>query len=146
LNTPENKTSRFGDTAFVAGLAIVSILIPAFLIKIYWFSGFKPSSLLQIIAGSIIAVIVIALFSFNIHTSFLRPWMHQRKNGSLDDYHFVSGAPGLGSILVPIVAILLPNYSWIGIILLALYLLDTGGIHIAAFTFIWDCLSTKKEA
>lgn len=145
MNAQENNTSRIFDTVFVACLTIVAVAIPVFLVKRYWFSSFSPSSTWQIVAGGIIAALVILLFSYNIYTSFLRPWIHQRRFGSLDDYQYVSGAPGLGSLLVPVAALLLPNFTWIGVVLLAIYLLDTGGIHIAAAVFLRDCCSSQTK-
>lgn len=145
MNAQENNTMSVSDGVFVACLTLAAVAIPGFLIKRYWFSTFSPSSPWQTAAGGIIAALLILLFSFNIYTSFLRPWMHQQKFGSLDDYQYVSGAPGLGSLLVPVVALLLPSYAWIGVTLLAIYLMDTGGIHIAAFFFLRDCFSSKTK-
>jgi hypothetical protein len=37
---------------------------------------------------------------FNLYLSFIRPWLYRWKHQSMEGYRFISGIPGIGTILV----------------------------------------------
>jgi hypothetical protein len=136
------------DMLFIGGLTIAAILIPVFVTWLHFFNRMVVDhSPLQWIVTALVAALALFFIGFNLYTSFIRPWMYKRAHGDYNGYQYVSGAPALGSILVCISAVLLPSAPWVGGLLLALYLIDPGGIHFAAFAILRDCFTdTQKNA
>jgi hypothetical protein len=75
--------------------------------------------------GFMFAALVLALFNF--HLSFIRPYLYQKKHNGMDGYHFVSGLPIIGNILIIIG--LFFGFGGIGsaVIGILAFALDTGG-------------------
>jgi hypothetical protein len=138
----------FSDMLFVGGLTIVAVLIPIFVARVHFFNSLAVDrSPIQWIVAILVALLGVFFVGFNLYTSFLRPWMYRRTHGDYNGYQYVSGAPALGSILIAIAALFLPSAPWIGGLLLALYFIDPGGIHVAAFFILRDCFTdTEKNA
>lgn len=136
------------DILFIGALCIVAVLIP---VLVGWLhfgdSGAVGRSPSQLTFAILVTLMAMLLVGFNLYTSFLRPWMYRRAHGDYTGYQYVSGAPALGSILIAIAAFFLPSASWIGGALLTLYLMDPGGIHVAAFAMLRECFTdTGKNA
>ena len=148
MDTREKSCFTLPDMLFIGGLSIVAILIPVFVGWLHFGDrvvvGRSPFQLIVAIPVTLMAMLLVG---FNLYTSFLRPWMYRRAHGDYTRYQYVSGAPALGSILIAIAAFFLPSASWVGGALLALYLMDPGGIHVAAFAMLRECFTdTEKNA
>ena len=147
----DNSTKQYralvGDFLFVLGLSTFALLIPCFIIWKHLMGELSAElewQSLSSIVGLVLAAFAAFLVFFNLYTSFLRAWLHKRKHGNYDNFQNVSGAPALGSILIFVAALFLPACMPVGIILLVLYLLDMGGIHVAALMFFSDLLPSDK--
>ncbi|MBX3739598.1 MAG: hypothetical protein KF712_01300 [Akkermansiaceae bacterium] len=136
----------FSDTLFVSGLSAVGILIPCLVVRLHFFQSaavdLSPLRWLIALPATLLALLFVG---FNLHTTFLRPWLYRRSHGDHNGYRHVSGAPGGGSLMIAIAALFLPNAPLIGGALLALYLLDPGGIHIAACMMLRECLTDMRK-
>lgn len=146
MNAEESNRLSLADLAFVGGLTVASVLFPGVVVRLHIFDHGSPEqSPFQLAVGILLTLLAVLLVGFNLYTSFLRPWMYRRSHGDYEGYQHVSGAPLLGSILIGIAAFFLPASIWIGVALLALYILDPGGLLVAAIVFIRDCVSPKTN-
>jgi hypothetical protein len=93
--------------------------------------------------GTTFGIALFALGTFisglNFFLSFLRYPLHRYRGGTRENYHWISGFPAIGSLLLWISAYLLagiPALMWIA---LAISLFDTGGLHwfAAAMLYAW---------
>jgi hypothetical protein len=146
MDARDKSNFSFSDMLFVGGLSIVAVLIPVFVARMHFCDRVEVDrSHFQLAVGILVALLAMFFVGFNLYTSFLRPWMYRRTHDDYNGYQYVSGAPALGSILVAIAALFLPSASWIGGVLLALYLIDPGGIHVAAFVMLRECFTDAKK-
>jgi hypothetical protein len=76
---------------------------------------------------------------FNFYLSFVRPVLFRWRYGSLEQYRFVSGVPGVGTILVVIGGLLGFGSVVTASVGLAAMLLDTG-------SSIWFLLATWNDS
>jgi hypothetical protein len=84
-----------------------------------------------------IAFLLLGAFivAVNLHTSFFRKLLHDRLHPG-QPYHFASGIPLFGSIILGIAWWLAPPGSFTSLIAPALILLDTGGPHWLIYAMI----------
>jgi hypothetical protein len=75
----------------------------------------------------------------NLYLSFVRPVLFCWRHGSLEQYRFVSGIPGVGTILVVVGGLLGFGSVATASVGLAAILLDTGGS-------IWFLLATWNDS
>lgn len=116
---------------------LVGVLIVVFLVvrKHIFLNPAGTTDLLSSIAGVwIIGLLLLAFASFlvcsNLYAGFFAPRNHRRKNGSMDDFKFVSGIPIVGSVLVLLSALLFPANRFLGVLFLILIVLDIVSILI----------------
>lgn len=146
MDTNEQSQLSGADLLFLVGLSVAAILIPGFILKIQCLGGGSTDqSPLQLVAGILVGLIAVLLVGLNLYASFIRPWLHQRAHGDLDDYRYVSGIPLVGSLLLGLAALFLPASLWIGVLLLILYFADPGGILLAAIVILRECISGKSN-
>ena len=130
------------DMLFIGGLTMVAVLIPGCVVWVHFFRGAAfGHPILQWIVAIPAALLAVICVGYNLHTSFIRPWLYRRSHGDLSGYQYVSGVPVLGSILIGIAALFFPCAPWIGGLLLVLYLMDPGGLHFAAFAMLRECFT-----
>lgn len=146
MEAEEKNRFSLADLAFVIGLAAVAVLIPIAIVRFHFLGhGLSEHSPIQLTVGILITLLATLFVGFNLYTSFWRPWRYRRSHGDYEGYQYVSGAPGLGSILIGLAAFFLPSSIWIGVVLLALYLMDPGGLLVAAAVIIRECFSPKTN-
>jgi len=78
--------------------------------------------------GTISGCIALAFAALNFWLSFLRPVLWRRRHGSMDDYRFVSGLPGIGTFFAILACIVGFGGAAPAILALVALTLDTGGI------------------
>jgi hypothetical protein len=78
--------------------------------------------------------------------SFLRPYVYRFHHGSFEGYKWVSGVPGLGSLLLALAAILLRDSTVWMIAALLIALIDTGGLHWFIGTQLWHEVIKPRRA
>lgn len=86
--------------------------------------------LILLILGALISTI-------NVYTSFIRYPLHRLRGRSAESFKFVSGYPLFGSLFLWIAAPFLWNNPALFWPIIALSLLDTGGIHWFAYVMLW---------
>jgi hypothetical protein len=146
MEAEEKNRLSLADLAFVIGLAAVAVLIPIAIVRLHFLGhGSSGHSPIQLTVGILITLLAAFFVGFNLYTSFWRPWRYRRSHGDYEGYQHVSGAPGLGSILIGLAALFLPSAIWIGVVLLTLYLMDPGGLLVAAAVIIRECFSPKTN-
>ncbi|MFM2197693.1 MAG: hypothetical protein RLZZ505_1125 [Verrucomicrobiota bacterium] len=146
MDARDKSSFTLSDMLFIGGLSIAAVLIPALVAWLHFVDRVVVDrSPFQLTVAILVTLLAMFLVGFNLYTSFLRPWMYRRAHGDYNGYQYVSGAPALGSILIAIAALFLPSASWIGGVLLALYLMDPGGIHVAAFAMLRECFTDTKK-
>ena len=71
-------------------------------------------------------ILAAAIGTLNFHLSFVRPRIFFKRHGSMDGYHFVSGIPGIGTLLVCLGGVL--GFGAVGsaIVGITVLVLDTG--------------------
>jgi hypothetical protein len=74
----------------------------------------------------------------NFYLSFVRPIVHRLLRRG--PYHFVSGIPLFGSLLLLVAYLVIPHGSPFRAAALFLALLDTGGIHWFGLTMLYHSL------
>ena len=145
-NSSDSNDYTLGDKLFVVGLLLIAILVPALIVKRHFLGPVSPFDWSPgIILGIVAALLALALDAYNLHMGYLRPWLHLRRHGNMNDYRHISGAPLLGAILVLFAALFLPASPMIGVCLLLLYLLDPAGFHVAAFVFLREMSDGRAE-
>ncbi|MDA8746529.1 hypothetical protein N9N28_18040 [Rubripirellula amarantea] len=77
-------------------LGITLCLLPVWLVV----TSFIATDRLYSTLSSLILAPALLIAVTNFHLSFLRPWLHKRRQGTMDNYKFVSGIPMVGTILV----------------------------------------------
>ena len=65
----------------------------------------------------------------NFYLSWLRYPLHRLRRRSKESYHFASGAPLVGSLLVALSVFGLRSITAVVPVAIALIVMDTGGIH-----------------
>lgn len=146
MEAEEKSRLSLADLAFVVGLAVVAVLIPIAIVRLHFLDhSSSEHSPIQLTTGILITLLAALFVGFNLYTSFWRPWRYRRSHGDFEDYQYVSGAPGLGSILIGLAALFLPSAIWIGVVLLALYIIDPGGLLVAAAVIIRECFSPNAD-
>jgi hypothetical protein len=85
-------------------------------------------------SGVVFMLLAAAVAVFNFWLSFVRPIVYRWRHGGMTGFKFVSGVPGIGTVLVAIAIPLSFGFVWIGILGLAVLLVDTGGLP----WFVWS--------
>lgn len=75
---------------------------------------------------------------FNLYLSFVRPWLYRWKHKSMEGYRFISGIPGVGTILVVVGILAEFQYMPSAIIGLVITIFDCGGLP-------WFLVCTWKQ-
>ena len=146
MNARDKSSFTLSDMLFMGGLSIVAVLIPVFVAWLHFFHRVEVDhSPFKLTVAILVALLAVLVVGFNLYTSFLRPWMYRRAHGDYSGYQYVSGAPGLGSILIAIAALFIPSASWIGGLLLFLYIIDPVGIHVAAYAMLRECFTDAQK-
>jgi hypothetical protein len=119
---------------FYAGIffAAVGIGIPAVVIA-HQFFGFDPMAFAGLgssryVVGWTLALLAGVIALLNICLTYVVPWLHEREHGDMEDYSNSSGLPIIGGFFVLFAGALLPASPAIGVLLLVVYLADTGGL------------------
>jgi membrane protease YdiL (CAAX protease family) len=120
------------DTIVMILFAVVALVVPAAVIMRHFF-GIDPLALLHIgwgrtVIGVIFALLATAVTGLNVFLTIIAPWSHHRRHGSMDDYSNISGLPLIGGFFIFCAGALLPSSISVGIFLLVIYTLDTGGL------------------
>lgn len=80
------------------------------------------------VIGVIFTLLATLVTALNFYLAVIAPWSYKRRHGSMDDYSFISGLPVIGGFFIFCAGALLPPSGAIGIYLLTLYGLDSGGL------------------
>lgn len=88
--------------------------------------------------GLALVLSALALGCFNFYLAFIRPRLHERKGGTLENYKFVSVIPAVGTLLQMAGLVIGFSHSAIGSLGLLAALIDAGGIP-------WFVASTWKD-
>lgn len=109
-----------------------ALAVPATIIARH-FLQIDPLALLRLdwgrtVAGSLFGLLATLTTALNFYLAVIAPWRHRSRHGNLDDYHSISGLPLIGGFFILGAAALLPASSLMGICLLLLYSLDSGGL------------------
>jgi len=142
----ENQKIGIGDFIFLTITLILVVGAPFVVIKNHITA--TPIENYSAIASYIgyTALILLALVVLtNLNLSIIRPWRHMRKHGSFDNYQNMSGIPGIGTIFVLVAALFLPPSLIFGVILIILFLADTGGLHFALYAIISEFFHAEKN-
>ncbi|OQX14045.1 MAG: hypothetical protein BWK76_15305 [Desulfobulbaceae bacterium A2] len=78
--------------------------------------------------GLVLVLMAFAIGLANIFWTFVRPWLHQRKHGSMESYRFVSGLPLVGTLLQIAGCVTAFGDTAVGLCAVLATLLDTGGL------------------
>ena len=81
----------------------------------------------------------------NFYLSFLRYPFHRLRGLSKESYHWVSGFPLVGSVLVALSLFRLHAFPFMLPLAFVLIAVDTGGIHWFAGTMIYHSVYAKKN-
>lgn len=84
----------------------------------------------------ILLVIGCFISLLNFYLSFVRYLIFRWRGGSANDYHWISGYPLVGSILVVLSLLLMPASFWLLWFGIVCAVLDTGGLHWFAGTML----------
>lgn len=103
---------------------------------------FENSSIITIL-GFVLFLLAAYIALNNIYLTIIRPRAFKNKYGSIENYQNISPIPIVGSYLLLLSIVLLPNNLFVGVICLALFVLDTGGAPWAAVT-IFRTIIRKK--
>lgn len=76
----------------------------------------------------IIGCFALLVGGLNFWLSFLRPFLWQRQHGSMEDYRFISGLPGIGTILAVAACLLAFGATVPALIALVVFVIDSGGL------------------
>lgn len=123
---PSPGPRRHKANLFRRGMGIAVCFAPAFLLIasiVSWArrQGGGSASLGFAVVGLLFGVL-------NSYLSVVRPWLYQRRRGSMECYQFISGLPLLGTLFVAVAGVLgfgeLPT-ALVGLVALVL---DTGGL------------------
>jgi uncharacterized membrane-anchored protein len=89
----------------------------------------------------LIAIVLCSIGAFisglNFYLSFIRYPLHRLRGRSRAEFHWVSGFPVIGSLLLWICAVRLTAWPILMWAALAISLLDTGGLHWFAFVILF---------
>ena len=88
--------------------------------------------------GGVLVTIAILIGCLNLYLAYLRPWRHQRQQGSLDGYRFVSGLPLVGTLFQVVGCLIAFGSPTVGFIGSLAALLDVGGV-------LWIPMFTWKD-
>ena len=123
-----SREDIIAGTVFV----ITAVAIPAEVAAHHFFAidimAFADLGVSRYLFGWSFALLAGAVTAMNAYLSYIRPWMHVRKHGSLDDYSHVSGLPAIGGFLVLFAGALIPASPVVGFLLLGVYFADVGGL------------------
>jgi hypothetical protein len=123
-----HKEDVFAIIIFAAlGLAIPAVVVLRHFLGIDIVPFIKPASV-RTVFGVLLALAATLVCGLNVYLSFISPWLYKREHGSLDGYGSMSGLPIIGGLFTLGAGALLPESTVLGVFLLALYALDTGGM------------------
>lgn len=88
---------------------------------------------LGIIAGWVAFIIAVA----NFWLSVLRPFFWEKIHGDMSDYQFISGCPGVGTLLAVLACLLAFGATTPAVLAMLALLLDTSGLPWFVF-YTWD--------
>jgi hypothetical protein len=132
---------------FFAIVALLVLLVPYATIRSHIIGG--PVENYSDVANTIgiIAVSLAALVVFlNIYLSFIRPSIYRFRHGTLDGFGNISGLPVVGTILVLLAAFFLAPNKALGILLLILFVVDTGGLPCFLFVMAREFMRDRVKA
>jgi hypothetical protein len=109
------------------GLAIPAVVVLRHFLGIDIVPFIKPTSV-RTVFGVLLALAAALVCVLNVYLSHLSPWLYRREHGSLEGYGSMSGLPMVGGLFTLGAGALLPESAALGVFLLALYALDTGGM------------------
>ena len=118
----------------IAGLifAAIGVAIPSAAVAQHFFQidiiAFAGLGFSRGVVGWSFGILAFAIAALNGYLNYIAPKLHERRHGTLTDYAHVSGIPIVGGFFVLFAAVLLPPAPWAGVLLLSIYLADTGGL------------------
>jgi len=122
------KKRIFGTTAALAPLILLIVSIV--------FGVLKQRQSNSVGIGCMVAAFAVALINF--YLSFVRPLFFRFRNGSMNNFRFISGIPIVGTILIVLGALFGFGSVGVGAIGLLPVALDTGGSG-------WFLIATWKD-
>ena len=123
-----HKEDAYAIVIFAAiGLLIPAVVVLRHFLGIDIVAFIRPASV-RTVLGVPLAIVAALVCGLNVYLSHISPWLYQRKHGSLEGYGSPSGLPGIGGLFTLGAGALLPESTVLGVFLVALYALDTGGV------------------
>lgn len=122
-----------------AVLILLSLFVLIWLPQFVWrtFEFALPPGIVRNVSLCVFSLATLGIL-LNVHLSWVRPILHKRKQGSMENYKHISGIPIIPSLLVIIAALMLTPRIWPCILATILLLLDTGSP-------IWFVIMTWKD-